>query len=260
MYIAGCKIKNYKGFNESEQINFTPGFNVVVGQNNAGKSALTEAISLQFQNNPHRSLMKSPDGNSSLSLVLKASSKESFDLLRKLTLFLVPFNQGGNAAAFLSKLNLRLKEELVVLADFTAGNFVSPRLDGFPNVGGGSFWAKVSGSEDELIVSYSGGSPAVKFTQLASSVCWTIKQRIYIFRAERLNIHQGPIGTNPVLESDARNLPEVLHFLQSSNRYRFERFVEDVRTVFPDIQDLAVSPVSNNSAKINVWFVDPKTD
>ncbi|MFM9975451.1 MAG: AAA family ATPase, partial [Beijerinckiaceae bacterium] len=40
MYIKRLKIKNYKGFNESDWIEFGPGFNVIVGQNNSGKSAL----------------------------------------------------------------------------------------------------------------------------------------------------------------------------------------------------------------------------
>ena len=55
MRIASFKISNYKSFLTSGEIHLTQGFNVIVGQNNVGKSGLIEALSLGFTNNPHRS-------------------------------------------------------------------------------------------------------------------------------------------------------------------------------------------------------------
>jgi hypothetical protein len=56
MLISSCQIKNYKSFKESEELKFTPGFNVIVGRNNVGKSALIEALSARPGSVPHRSL------------------------------------------------------------------------------------------------------------------------------------------------------------------------------------------------------------
>src|SRR5829696_4121152 len=56
MHIATLQVNNYKSFSSSEEIRFEPGFNVIVGQNNVGKTALVEALSLQFRDKPHRSL------------------------------------------------------------------------------------------------------------------------------------------------------------------------------------------------------------
>src|SRR2546421_11928270 len=56
MYIAKFQIKNYKSFLSSQEINLTPGFNVVVGQNNAGKTAFVEALSLHFSDRYHISM------------------------------------------------------------------------------------------------------------------------------------------------------------------------------------------------------------
>ena len=106
--------------------------------------------------------------------------------------------------------------------------FTAPRLAGFLEGNQGNFWARVELDKNEITASSEAGSRAIEINQLANLICEDFKKRVYIFRAERLNIHQGPIGTNPVLASNAQNLPEVLHFLQSSNRYRFQRFVEDV--------------------------------
>jgi recombinational DNA repair ATPase RecF len=56
MYIKSFEVSNYKSFLASGEVALTAGFNVVVGQNNVGKTALVEALSLDFQNQPHRSL------------------------------------------------------------------------------------------------------------------------------------------------------------------------------------------------------------
>jgi AAA15 family ATPase/GTPase len=60
MYIAKFQVQNYKSFLSSQEVNLTSGFNVVVGQNNAGKTALVEALSLHFDNKYHMSMKTSP--------------------------------------------------------------------------------------------------------------------------------------------------------------------------------------------------------
>src|SRR5216684_5109207 len=60
MYIARFQVKNYKSFLSSQEFHLTPGFNVVVGQNNAGKTALVEALSLQFADKYHMSMKTIP--------------------------------------------------------------------------------------------------------------------------------------------------------------------------------------------------------
>jgi hypothetical protein len=43
-----------------EEVHLAPGFNIVVGKNNVGKMALAEAMSLQFGDNAHCSLLTVP--------------------------------------------------------------------------------------------------------------------------------------------------------------------------------------------------------
>jgi len=52
MFISSFQINSYKSFRSSGEIRFTPGFNIVVGRNNAGKTALMEALSLQSTSKP----------------------------------------------------------------------------------------------------------------------------------------------------------------------------------------------------------------
>src|SRR6266404_5191114 len=61
MYITKFQVKNYKSFLSSHEVHLSPGFNVVVGQNNAGKTALVEALSLRFENKNHISLKTMPN-------------------------------------------------------------------------------------------------------------------------------------------------------------------------------------------------------
>src|SRR5437762_3742305 len=66
MHIASFKVENYKSFRETPDVVLTPGFNVIVGQNNVGKTALVEALSLSAGHKPHRSLRTAPNSRSVL--------------------------------------------------------------------------------------------------------------------------------------------------------------------------------------------------
>ncbi len=67
MRIKTFEIDHYKSFLASGEIYLTDGFNVIVGQNNVGKTALAEAISLRFGNHPHRSRKTMPESFTELS-------------------------------------------------------------------------------------------------------------------------------------------------------------------------------------------------
>ncbi|MGB3420827.1 MAG: AAA family ATPase [Dolichospermum sp.] len=62
MYLSKFQLFNYKSFQDSGLLEFTPGINIIVGQNNAGKTALLEALTLNFSDVPHRSIktLKTP--------------------------------------------------------------------------------------------------------------------------------------------------------------------------------------------------------
>lgn len=60
MYIDEIEIENYKCFKERVSLKLYQGINVIVGKNNVGKTALLEAISLQFPDRPHFSIQTFP--------------------------------------------------------------------------------------------------------------------------------------------------------------------------------------------------------
>src|SRR5260370_2999458 len=79
MRISSFQVENYKSFLKSDEINLTSGFNVIVGQNNAGKTALVEALSLRYVNKPHITIQTKPTVNSPL-VDLSSSVRVTFDI------------------------------------------------------------------------------------------------------------------------------------------------------------------------------------
>ena len=55
MRILRAQVLSYKSLKDSGEFSLAPGLNVLVGRNNAGKSATIEALSMRFKNAPTRS-------------------------------------------------------------------------------------------------------------------------------------------------------------------------------------------------------------
>jgi hypothetical protein len=60
MYITKFQVLNFKSYRDSNEIKLKLGFNIITGQNSAGKTALLEAMALQAKDSPHRSLRTVP--------------------------------------------------------------------------------------------------------------------------------------------------------------------------------------------------------
>lgn len=56
MWIRRIRLRNYSSFDDSDWIDLSRGLNVVIGQNNSGKSALLAAVSSILPDKPHRNL------------------------------------------------------------------------------------------------------------------------------------------------------------------------------------------------------------
>src|SRR5258708_26430101 len=88
MKIETLRIQNYKSWIDSGELPLHPGKNIVVGQNNAGKSSILEILSLTAGHKPHRSLETVPDQNSQsnhsskIDITLSFSEGEIMSILR----------------------------------------------------------------------------------------------------------------------------------------------------------------------------------
>lgn len=48
MFIKKLQVFNYKSYLDSGLMEFSPGINIIVGRNNAGKTSLLEVLTLDF--------------------------------------------------------------------------------------------------------------------------------------------------------------------------------------------------------------------
>lgn len=90
MFIHKFQLLNYKSYIISKQLEFSPGINIIIGQNNSGKTALLEALSLRLSSSPHRSTKTLPtafskiDEQSSAEITLTIDNHELRKLLEQL--------------------------------------------------------------------------------------------------------------------------------------------------------------------------------
>lgn len=264
MRIGELQIENYKCI-RSLEVRLSHGFNVIVGQNNAGKTAFAEAVSLQFKDNPHKSLKTLPnrgplpDQNSRVNVSFELESGELMALFKNsLPTFhvAIPSSLDAQAAerAFLDAISAKNTLE----CSFQSGNRLSARLREYGHVTGSQYLGFQIKHDDARPISTGVFSGTVEY--FAPQIARILKERIYLFKAERFNVAESNIGVNTTLLPDASNLPEVLLLLQSSNPSRFKRLNEYVITIFPEIKDITIPPISINRARILVWSIDSKTE
>ncbi|MCH7480864.1 MAG: AAA family ATPase, partial [Chloroflexi bacterium] len=86
------------------------------------------------------------------------------------------------------------------------------------------------------------------------------ENRVYHFRAERFHVGQSNIGPNHILSPDAANLPEVLRNLKSGKSRTFNKYLTQVRNVFPEIKDININLVNERVGKIFLSSIDPEEE
>ena len=270
MRYVRLRVSNYKSFFESPELTFAPGLNVIVGQNNSGKTALLEAMALTYGDRPHRSLAtlptrttpQPPRSTVQFTFEVDASELRSIIVDRlDTTQVSVHGNQDYRLEA--DSLLRVLNGTFSITCAFTPSQgFPDAALDAYPVASSSGFCLefRVDATNHVIILAqqnYVGA--AGPQNRLPSQLGNILRERIYAFRAERMNVGEAPIGTDPALAPNAANLAQVLHLLHASNPARFRRFQSYVRNIFPQIRQITVPPVGS-TARILLWTVEPDTE
>ncbi len=268
MYIARFQIENYKSFRSSQELDLTPGFNVIVGQNNVGKTALVEALSLRLNHNPHRSMKTIPrrgmqsSNVTTVNITFQLAEGEAEQLLIDTASgFYVPVGavRFDDAAKFQSLLH----DPGLLQCVYQPGAFTSAHLE--------SYGIRADDAQDTVMFTVDNSQhqlrnhaptihPKNSNPKYGIALANILRERIYIFEAERLKVSTYRFGTQFVLYSNASNLAEVLHNLQNKNPNRFRKFNEYVKIVFPEIEYITVPGAPNDQVQIFVWSIDPASE
>jgi len=285
MYIKEFEVRSYKSYGESTPVKFKPGFNIITGQNSAGKTALLEALTMRFDSHPHRSekTVPAPGGNP----IEPSFARATFTVSREELRFLF-----GNQKRLIPRPALNS-----IVEGF--GNFdgSDPRTQEFADwlmshevfnlkfnitkaIGGGETWqvdnpnvglydAESPGGNGNQWFIQVGFDPSGRFTGVevgqadqANSGWLTLARQltatIYRFNAERFSLGQCPFGHNAILTSNAGNLPEVMNCLQA-NTQKFLQLVSHVHEIMPQVHHVSVRPLQANQLEILVWPLEAET-
>lgn len=272
MKLISFQFRNHKSFADSGKLRFSSGFNVIVGQNNSGKSALLQGISLRFGDIPHLSLNSKRTTStpvkpqSKAELVVGCSGEELRNiLLNRGAQFRIPVQagQGGiNEERFRRTLQdlFSASEVQFSLLRNGNGNIETSRVPSFSDFQVDQHDMVCQANSDRTEFVFQGATSAGdRSHEIGAHVGRAFVDQLYFFHAERLRVSESGFGHSPVLRPDAGNLPEVLAVLQS-NSGRFNRFNQYVSQIFPTIQRVSVRANTSNQLQIAIWTVDPATE
>jgi predicted ATPase len=265
MIISKLKIKNYKSFLDSEAIKFTKGFNIVIGKNNSGKTALTEILSLGFTDHPHLSLITKPEKRfqlknslSRVEITTKIDSDELQSFINNYpSYFFVNKNPSlGDEQNHLNFVASLENKSVQLLTNFRSGGHIDSAY--YLSVTNPSQTSSTHAIQYELdesdkklkMVTYA-HSPNNN-REIAYLLSEELKTNIFTFRAERYKVGQSKIGVTKELNPDASNLPEALGNLRLTNRYKYDTLLEHITLIFPDVLDTPISIIdeTKNEGKI----------
>lgn len=285
MQIQSFKIENYKGFRDSGEVRFGSGFNVIVGQNDVGKTALTEALALSFAPHLHRSSNTMPAPGATPPAFSRATVQfqvdaEEFKELIVTGVLREPLYLPGQLRIPNDVLHRRTAEELVSQGPIVETNHTAkvegsggssiippaPFLVGYElrsqGQGRSVYWKGESDSNTGDVYFRNQQNFNIDNPEdLPAKLDSLFRDRLYVFAAVRFGIDENVIGTQLELNPDASNLVQVLHLL-SSNPSRWYRYLEHVRVILPQLQSVTFSPSDRQQGAVRalLWNVDPATE
>jgi ABC-type branched-subunit amino acid transport system ATPase component len=260
--IVRIEVHNFKSFKASASIEFASGLNVIIGENNVGKSALAEALSLTFGDHPHRSVETLPDSttavapSSRVQIVVEIGRPEVISAVRANTSTSIPISSGENLDERFQEFNNVIKGQNQFV--FTIGSHRTINHASFPA------FRDASSHQTPIRYEQSGDrfDPVdhgmyVRDGNLFSLVIGRrLLETVYHFSAERIAAPDAPSSPNTRLERNAINLAQVLNNLQTSFPFGFQRFMAAVRFVLPQISQITIPPSTRQNGHVHILVWD----
>jgi predicted ATPase len=270
MKILKFNLANYKSFRSSGWLDFSPGFTVVIGRNNSGKSALIESFRLVENNNhPHRMLSLPPeaplDQQSFVDFELSISGDELRNTLlthggdRSIPVSPQLRDDASNHEAALTIFDTSKLSTLNLKAEFSSGLRSSsyPSHNHFkaePNIAAKSVLVRGDRRTQSVTAHGISGNLNDDLPVLAHQA---YPKNIYVFKAERLGVGKTDAVEATILRPDATNLAAVLGTWQGASVNRFAKYNEHITEILPSIQRVSVAMVQREF-EIRVSQFDPK--
>jgi len=270
MRIKSAQISSYKCFRDTPEIRFGSGLNVIIGKNNAGKSALLESLDLpNLRAIPHRSQETVPRpgdppalANTAHDFRLEFERGEANEMLRPRGELRFGSATDDKHTALRTILGMLLGES-VLRVRLLNGAIQEAAFEGEASHDERQRYTHTlvrlpadAGFDITRIT-----SSAVSVTEACGGALWELcKKRVYRFSAERFAVHRSRILAGGELAADASNLPGILAYFAQTKRTRYERLVDLVRSIFPEIREIISENISESDAAIFVYSLTDNLD
>jgi energy-coupling factor transporter ATP-binding protein EcfA2 len=255
MWISRFQVENFSSFSSSGWIDLDQRFNLFIGQNNSGKTALLRALSHPLPQNAHKNAthfrgadLKTPR----VSIDVQLTVKEMFDRMRAINQRpALPSGDGNTraSAAVAQMLNDPAHRITVELERSPGAEAVSR---------GGASISEFRNPERQMTLYYKStgsGWQAESNAGRADNLSLLISDKsnsVFHFDAQRLNIGRSTWDSADRLKPDASNLPAVLARLQGSRRPIFDLVEVHLTSILGGIERITVTP-RGTDFEILVW-------
>lgn len=259
MRLIRMRVTNFSSFKDTGWIEFSTGINLIVGQNNAGKSALLHVFDQSLEDNRHRNTAEYQQERlepPSIEFDLDVSGHEVEDAM---STFMA--RRGGpiswpvqttNADAEWEKISVFLSEpsHILELRRHAGIRFTSrgnPLHGQFQGPIAFCLLLIVDNGRIQSSKNVQGGGDTLPVTM---EYLWLAN--VFSFGAQRHSFGRSGFGREDRLKSDASNLAGILSKLQGEQGSLFDRLVGHLREVFSTVQNLSVAPIPQGF-EIRVW-------
>ena len=260
MRLKKLRIRGFQSFSDSGDIAFEDGFNLIIGQNNSGKSALLRALLPALADDRHRTpenwqdfKLPQPEAH----LMIEVAGGELRDGMLRI---------GGTHNFPVSphwQRDFRPIVAAYIDGDMHVFNVVARPGLSFSSTypshalfkreqGETAFSARIQAVDGML--SIQSGRPQEQTDSLPSAVGRVWNEQMFYFAAERMTVGECGAAHAVRLQSNAANLPSVLNTLRNERGNIFDRLVEHLEEIFPTVGNLSVTlKPDSNFFEIRVW-------
>ena len=252
MKITNLRLKGLSAFADSGPIQFGGGMNLIIGQNNVGKSALLSSIRPEYNGTRHTNKSQY-EGHllpaTERYIEMEFSGPELVNALLKsrFELHFPTASEGEEdqrlSHKFLAAASVRLTAcyqegmPVRIITDPTHEHYRGGRSHF-------AAWGAQNGSYQYLGARVGGADT------LANAIAALHSQSVFYFQAQRQSVGRFNYGRQEQLLPDASNLAAVLSTLRGDRNDLFDKLVEHIREIFPTIKNLSVANLDQFVIKI----------
>ena len=257
MRLRRMYVRGFASFQDTGWIEFSPKINLIVGQNNSGKTALLRTLDRALSDDRHRNLENYETIRLPPPFVEYEFDVSGVELETAILSSPNPMSwpiEGGameevdRLFATVARLNLQFEVYRSANTRFVSSRQPSHGLfDGPVNrtveiiaVNGSIIRRGIYNSNNDTVIDL---------------VTATFDHKLFRFNAERSGVGKCPLGDGSRLSPNASNLPQVLALLQGEKVGTFQRLIQHLREIFPTVATISVTTLGQE-LEIRVWATE----